>query len=83
MSVKKEDIYYLVEQLNENDQKTAYDFLDYLINRSHKSAFWDMFDKNNPDDDPLSEEEIKQLKSTSGYVTWEEGKREFQIPIAL
>ncbi|RJX25370.1 MAG: hypothetical protein C4554_07415 [Dethiobacter sp.] len=54
MSTSKEDIYQLIEQLQENDQKTAYDFLYYLIERSKKPAFWEIIDKSDPDEEPLS-----------------------------
>lgn len=36
MVVRKEDIHSLVERLKEHDQKTAFDFLQYLIERSER-----------------------------------------------
>lgn len=83
MSVRKENIYQLIDQLTVHDQKTVYDFLAFLINQRNKPACWEEIDNSNLDDDPLNEEEIKQLKSTSGYITWEEGKHEFQISVDL
>ncbi|MEW5952871.1 MAG: hypothetical protein AB1815_03820 [Bacillota bacterium] len=84
MVVRKEDIHNLVDRLHEHDQKTAFDFLQYLIERSDKKpAGWAKIDKANPDEEPLTEEELRQLKSNAGYVTGEEAKREFGLQVDL
>lgn len=84
MALRKDDIHKLVDQLSENDQKTAYDFLQYLIERSEKKhASWDEINKLEPDHEPLSEEETRQLKSNSGYISGEEAKREFGLQVDL
>jgi len=84
MRVHKEDIHNLVERLREYDQKTAFDFLQYLIERSErKPASWAEIDKAKPDDEPLTEEEFRQLNSNAGYVTGEEAKREFGLQVDL
>lgn len=41
MVVRKEDLYKLIDHLNERDQNTAYDFLRYLIDRSGNKMGWD------------------------------------------
>lgn len=46
MVVRKDDLHNLIERLQEPDQKTAFDFLQYLIEPSEKK--------------PLSWEEIDQ-----------------------
>lgn len=84
MVVRKEDIHNLVERLGEHDQKTAFDFLQYLLERSErKPAGWAKIDKAKPDEEPLTEEELRQLKSDAGYVTGEEAKREFGLQVDL
>lgn len=84
MVVRKEDIHNLIERLQETDQKTVYDFLQYLVERSErKSASWAEIDKTKPDEQPLTEEELRQLKSNAGYVTGEEAKREFGLQVDL
>jgi len=84
MVVRKEDIHHLVDRLPELDQKTAFDFLQYLIHRSdHKPNGWAEIDDREPDDEPLSEEELRQLNSNSGYVTGEDAKREFGLQVDL
>ncbi|MFZ3132228.1 MAG: hypothetical protein WA125_14325 [Desulfosporosinus sp.] len=84
MVVRKEDIHNLVERLPEDDQKTVFDFMQYLLNRSTKKlAGWERIDQADPDDEPLSEEELRQLNSDAGYVTGEEAKREFGLQVDL
>jgi len=39
MVVRKEEIHILVERLQEHDQKTVFDFLQYLIERSEKKVY--------------------------------------------
>ena len=84
MVVRKEDIHNLVERLPEDDQKTVFDFIQYLLNRStNKPDGWEQIDLADPDDEPLSEEELRQLNSDSGYVTGEEGRSEFGLQVDL
>ena len=84
MVVRKDDIHNLVERLREYDQKTAFDFLQFLINRSEeKSIGWTEIDQAEPDDEPLTQEERRQLNSDADYVTGEEAKREFGLQVDL
>jgi len=84
MVVRKEDIHNLVERLPEDDQKTVFDFMQYLLNRSTKKPDgWEKIDLADPDDEPLTEEELRQLNSDAGYVTGEEAKREFGLQVDL
>lgn len=84
MVVRKEDIHDLVDRLQKHDQKTVFDFLQYLIDRSEKKPVgWAEIDKAKADGEPLTEEELRQLNSDSGYVTGEEAKREFGLQVDL
>ena len=84
MVVRKEDIHRLVERLKDHDQKSAFDFLQYLIERSDKKTTgWVEIDKAKPDDEPLTKEELRQLYSDAGYVTGEEAKHEFGLQVDL
>ncbi|MEA4901464.1 DUF2281 domain-containing protein [Desulfitobacterium sp.] len=84
MVVRKEDIYNLVERLPEDDQKTVFDFIQYLLNRStEKPNGWEGIDQVDPDDEPLTEEELRQLNSDAGYVTGEDAKHEFGLQVDL
>lgn len=83
MVIRKEDIHSLIERLPEDDQKTVFDFMQYLINRSKKPDCWKKIDQATPDDEPLTEEELRQLNSDTGYVTGEEAKNEFGLQVDL
>ncbi|MCG9969697.1 hypothetical protein L9W92_16975 [Pelotomaculum terephthalicicum JT] len=54
-----------------------------MNDRIKKPAGWKKIDKAKPDDDPLTEEELRQLNSNAGYVTGEEAKREFGLQVDL
>lgn len=84
MGIRKKDLYSLIDRLQEPDQKTAFDFLQYLIERSAtKPLGWEEIDRQEPDDEPLTEEELRQLNSDAGYVSGEEAKREFGLQVDL
>ena len=84
MVVRKEDIHNLIERLREDNQKTVFDFMQYLLNRSIKKPDgWEKIDQADLDDEPLTEEELCQLNSDAGYVTGEEAKREFGLQVDL
>ncbi|UOF89853.1 hypothetical protein LSG31_18555 [Fodinisporobacter ferrooxydans] len=80
MSVRKYDVYQLFDRLNENDQKTVYDFMQYLAHRSNEvPEAWRKIEESEPDDEPLTEEEKQQLSSEDEYVDWEQAKRELGL----
>ena len=84
MVIRKEDIHNLVERLPEDDQKTVFDFMQYILNRSTKKPDgWGTIGQLDPDDEPLTEEELRQLNSDAGYVTGKEAKREFGLQVDL
>ena len=58
--------------------------MQYLLNRSTKKLNgWEIIDQADSDDEPLTEEELRQLNSDAGYVTGEEAKREFGLQVDL
>lgn len=84
MAINKEELYRLVDRLNKQDQKTAFDFLEFLVNRSkQKPKYWENVDKTNPDNHPLSEQELEQLNSEEGYISGEDAQREFGLQVDL
>jgi hypothetical protein len=36
MAIRKKDLYHLVDRLDQQDEKVAFDFLEFLIQRSKK-----------------------------------------------
>lgn len=83
MAVRRDDIVSLIDKLQEKDQKTVFDFVQFLVERSEKPAGWAAIDNADPDDEPLTEEELRQLNSEEGYLTGEEAKREFGLQVDL
>ncbi|MCT2536722.1 hypothetical protein NC661_14190 [Aquibacillus koreensis] len=85
MAVRKEDLYKMVESLNDEDKKAAYDFMEFLIERSKnkKPESWQKIDELKSDNDPLTEEELEQLESKDGYNSGEDTKREFGLQVDL
>jgi hypothetical protein len=78
MAVRKEDMIKLFELLSEDAKQSAYDYLQFL-SICRLRADWDEITQMEPDDIPLSEEEERQLKSNSGFVSWEEAMRELNL----
>ncbi|QQK77868.1 hypothetical protein HUG15_21330 [Salicibibacter cibarius] len=85
MAIRKEDLYRMVESLNSEDKKAAFDFMEFLIERSRnqKPKSWQDIDELENDSDPLTKEEIKQLESKEGYISGEDAKRDFGIQVDL
>ncbi|PHD59070.1 hypothetical protein COF61_22420 [Bacillus toyonensis] len=84
MAIRKEELYRLVDHLDQQDEKAAFDFLEFLVQRSKiKSENWEQIDMADPDHEPLSTQELEQLHSEEGYVSGEDGKREFGLQIDL
>lgn len=84
MAIRKEELYRLVDRLDQQDQKAAFDFLDFLVERSRKKPeAWEKIDRAEPDNEPLSKQELEQLNSEEGYASGEDGKREFGLQVDL
>lgn len=47
MAIRKEDLYQMVEALNEEDKKAAFDFMEFLIeiSRKQKPESWQKIDE--------------------------------------
>jgi hypothetical protein len=82
MSISNNDLIKMIEGLPKEAKQSAYDYLKFL-SVHHSRPDWDEIDRMDPDDIPLSEEEERQLKSNSEFVTWEEAMRELDLPTGL
>lgn len=51
-----------------------------LNNNQHTRPDWDEITKLDPDDEPLSMEEQRQLNSESFFISWEEAMNELDLP---
>ncbi|MEK4418563.1 hypothetical protein [Bacillus sp. FSL K6-0268] len=84
MAIRKNELYQLIDRLNRQDEKAAFDFLEFLVQRSKKKPNdWEKIDIADPDHKPLSTQEVDQLNSDEGYVSGEDAKREFGLQIDL
>ncbi len=77
LAKNKEELYLLVDKLPEADTKSAYDYLLFLINRSRRT--WEDIVKHAPDEEPLDEEELRQLNSPDEYISFEEAIDKYGI----
>jgi nitric oxide synthase oxygenase domain/subunit len=84
MAISKEDLHQLIDQLDQQDQKAAFDFLEFLVQRSKKKPeAWEKIDKAESDDVPLTADELEQLNSKEGYISGKDIKREFGLQVDL
>lgn len=82
MAVNKKDVIKLFDLLPEEAMQSAFDYLQFLSIR-HTRPDWKEIDKLEPDTEPLTEEEIRQMKSDAGYITGEEAKNAFGLQVDL
>lgn len=78
MATRNEELYKLIENLPEAAKKSAYDYLKYL-SFAHKRPDWEEIMKMKPDEFDLSEEEERQLRKNSDFVSWEDAMSEFEL----
>ncbi|EMA6342977.1 hypothetical protein ACH0R4_RS05965 [Bacillus cytotoxicus] len=84
MAIRKEELYRLIDRLDQQDKKAAFDFLEFLVQRSKKKPkAWEQIDMADPDHEPLSKQELEQLDSEEGYVSGEDAKNEFGLQVDL
>ncbi|OLR27598.1 hypothetical protein [Bacillus cereus] len=84
MAIRKNELYQLIDRLDQQNENAAFDFLEFLVQRSKKkSNDWKKIDMADLDYEPLSTQEIEQLNSEEGYVSGKDAKREFGLQINL
>jgi hypothetical protein len=79
LAISNEKLIEMVKKLPQLAKKSAYDYLKFL-NESHARPSWDEIMEMEPDDTPLSEEEERQLKDNSEFMTWEDAVNELGLP---
>ena len=85
MAIRKEELYRMVDSLSNEDKKAAFDFIEFLIERSRNKKLKSLqkIDELENDSDPLTEGELEQLESEDGYISGEDAKREFGLQVDL
>jgi hypothetical protein len=66
MAINKEDVIKLFEQLPEKEKQSAFDYMQYLTIRDRPD--WTEIAQFEPDDIPLSDEEVQQLNAKEGMT---------------
>ncbi|WP_085994186.1 hypothetical protein [Oceanobacillus senegalensis] len=79
MAISNDELVEMVKKLPQSAKKSAYDYLKYLT-ISHTRPNWDEIMELDPDGTPLTEEEERQLKNNSEFVSWEEALNELNLP---
>ena len=84
MAIRKDELHQLIDRLDRQNEKEAFDFLEIFVQHSKKKPNdWEKIDMADPDHEPLSTQEIEQLNSEEGYVSGEDAKRGFGLQIDL
>lgn len=78
MAISNEQLFRIIESLPETAKKSAYDYLKYLV-FTHSRPDWEEIMQMEPDEIELSEEEERQLRENSGFVSWEDAMNELKI----
>lgn len=81
MAINNEDVIALFEQLSEKEKQSAFDYIQYLSIRNRPD--WNEIALLDPDDIPLSDEELQQLNANEGFISGEEANREFNLKVDL
>lgn len=78
MAISNVQLFRIIESLPETAKKSAYDYLKYLV-FTHSRPDWEEIMQMEPDEIELSEEEERQLRENSGFVSWEDAMNELKI----
>lgn len=74
--IDKKKLDQLLAQLNDADQKSVVDYAQFLVFKHSRSKDIEAFYNNLPEiDEPLSDEEKRQLQDNSEWVEWDEFER--------
>jgi len=77
---KRESIEEVIRRLSPEDQRTVADLAEYLLHRRQmQEDVWRKLSDLDPDDEPLSEEEKRQLQAPDEYISLEDVKRELGL----
>jgi hypothetical protein len=79
MSINKNELHEMIEQLRDADRATVYDFLQFLIERNGRGLTWEEIEKLEPDHEPLSDEEKQQLAAPREYISLDQAIDEYGL----
>ena len=77
---KRASIEEVIRRLSTEDQRAVADFAEYLLHRRRmEENTWEKLAALDPVDEPLSEEEKRQLQAPDEYISLEDVKRELGL----
>lgn len=68
MSIAKEDLHKMIDQLSEDEWYSAYEFMCFLIYRSKRRLSWEEIDHLVPEGETLHDDEKKQFEAAEEYI---------------
>lgn len=81
MSITKDELHKIIDRLSESDAASAYDYLRYLVERKkqRKNKTWAEIAQLTPDDEPLTEDELRQLNGPDDFISLKQAVEEYEI----
>ena len=81
MLVTKRDLYKMIDRLSESDTASVFAYLQFLITRSalKRSKIWDEIAQLPTDEEPLNEEEFRQMAAPGDYISLKQVVKEYGI----
>lgn len=81
MSITKDKLHKIIDRLSESDAASAYDYLQYLVERKkqRKNRTWAEIAQLTPDDEPLTEDELRQLNAPDDFISLKQAVEEYEI----
>lgn len=71
MMIDKKELHNWVDKLTQDEQKTVFDFVQFLVDRRDRNEVEKFYEGIAEVDEPYSDEEFRQMKENTGWVEWE------------
>ena len=79
MSIAKEELHKMIDQLSEDEWYSAYEFMYFLIYRSRRRLSWEDIDRLVSDSEKLHDDEKKQFEAAEEYIALDKAIVEYDL----
>lgn len=79
MSITKEELHKMIDQLGEDEWYSAYEYIYFLIYRSRRRLSWEDIDHLVSDVEKLSDDEKKQFEAVEEYIALDKAIGEYDL----
>ena len=79
MSITKEELHKMIEQLSEDEWYSAYEYMYFLIYRSRRRLSWEDIDRLASDAEELSSDEKIQFEAPEEYIALDKAIDEYDL----